>query len=228
MKLDDPLKFGEEVESLPNFDLHTFESVIGITDTIAAEDQGKTLVYYDPATITIPDGLENEDITKPINGVNASPNDVDVLTFVAAPGASVIVPTGFLPKVKQGGKFQLNLWFDTMFLTGDLIPEAQSVAKKPDKLVPTGTGTYTAVLEDKDKHLVFREQTNFTIPSGVFSAEDEIEFESRFSDVTVVEGDGMTVNKVSSLTRVVPQHGVGELRFESASEAVLYGSLKPL
>ncbi|WP_424493883.1 hypothetical protein [Salinimicrobium sp. GXAS 041] len=101
--------------------------------TFVPEDQGKTLIFYNQATLYIPDGLENENITKPIKGINASPENTgkEFLEIGAASGAGLVIPKGYLPKVKVSGTFELNLWYNTMFLTGDLVQEYQ-VRQSPD------------------------------------------------------------------------------------------------
>jgi hypothetical protein len=106
--------------------------------------------------------------------------------------------------------------------------KSSSSAPKPTKIIPN-TSQYTAVLEDKDKFLIFTNPINFIIPSGIFSADDEIDARNKANgDVTVVGGSGMTVQVVSSQSKQVPQYGFFGLRFESASVCGLLGQLKPI
>jgi hypothetical protein len=100
-------------------------------------------------------------------------------------------------------------------------------ASKPEKYITNAT-QYTAVLEDKEKYLVFQNAIDFIIPANVFTKNDVIEGESEGGDVTVVEGSGATINQAAPLTKVIPQFGVLGLRFRTATNATLYGSLKPL
>jgi hypothetical protein len=111
-----------------------------------------------------------------------------------------------------------------------LVEDFESLAPKtkPTKTI-TNTSQYTAVLEDKDKFLVFTNPIDFIIPSGIFSADDEIEARNKANgDVTVVDGSGMTVQVVSSQSKKAPQYAFFGLRFESASLCGLLGQLKPI
>ena len=112
---------------------------------------------------------------------------------------------------------------------------AEITAKtKPEKYITNAT-QYTAILEDKGKYLVFKNGINFIIPSDIFAKNDVIEGEVEgLSDVTVVAGTNVgatlttTINKAEPLTPIIPRYGVIGLRFRSASNATLYGTLKPL
>lgn len=99
---------------------------------------------------------------------------------------------------------------------------------RPTKLIDNAT-QYTAILEDKDKFLIFANPINFIIPASIFSPEDELECRNKSNgDVTVVDGTGMTVQVVSSQTKNVPQYGFFGLRFETATVSGLLGQLKPI
>ena len=113
----------------------------------------------------------------------------------------------------------------TIALLSDL---ASLASNRPTKSIP-GTDPYTAELEDKGLFLEFENPIDFIIPTGVFTAEDELACRNAAAgDVTVVEGNGMTVDVVSSQTKKVPQFGFFGIRFETASRGGLLGQLKPI
>lgn len=99
---------------------------------------------------------------------------------------------------------------------------------KPTKTINNVT-QYTAILEDKDKFLVFTTTIDFIVPANIFAADDEISARNKSAgDVTVVDGAGMTVQVVSSQSKLVPQFGFFGLRFETTTVSGLLGQLKPI
>ena len=114
----------------------------------------------------------------------------------------------------------------TIALVSDLAVLAPKT--KPTKTINNVT-QYTAILEDKDKFLVFTTAIDFIVPANLFAADDEISARNKAAgDVTVVDGAGMTVQVVSSQSKLVPQFGFFGLRFETTTVSGLLGQLKPI
>jgi hypothetical protein len=114
----------------------------------------------------------------------------------------------------------------TIALMSDL--PALAPKTKPTKTI-NNDPQYTAILEDKDKFLVFTTAIDFIIPANIFAADDEISARNKAAgDVTVVDGAGMTVQVVSSQSKLVPQFGFFGLRFETTTVSGLLGQLKPI
>ena len=114
----------------------------------------------------------------------------------------------------------------TIALMSDLAALAPKT--KPTKTINNVT-QYTAILEDKDKFLVFTTAIDFIVPANLFAADDEISARNKAAgDVTVVDGAGMTVQVVSSQSKLVPQFGFFGLRFETTTVSGLLGQLKPI
>ena len=114
----------------------------------------------------------------------------------------------------------------TIALISDLAALAPKT--KPTKIINNVT-QYTAILEDKDKFLVFTTAIDFIVPANLFAADDEISARNKAAgDLTVVDGAGMSVQVVSSQSKLVPQFGFFGLRFETTTVSGLLGQLKPI
>lgn len=95
-------------------------------------------------------------------------------------------------------------------------------------IITDATTSRTLVIGDAGKWIRFTSGSAITctIDTGIFSAGDEIAFEQAGTGVvTFTAGAGFTLNSASSLVDSNGQFTIQGLKFISASEATLYGSL---
>jgi len=117
--------------------------------------------------------------------------------------------------------------------TNDIFAMVSDV-HKPVKMVVTTTagfadGTYTLHAEDKDKWLLFKIATDFTIkiPDAVFAANTLIEGETGDIGQATFTGSGITINHgASENPKTAEKNSVFGLKFRSATEVSLYGKLE--
>lgn len=115
------------------------------------------------------------------------------------------------------------------FISDSVAAAIAEAAKRtrPEKRI-TNTSQYTAVIEDKDKYLVFNNGIEFIIPANLFSGDDEIEGDAEGGDVIVTAGSGVTILKVETQTTTILKNGPFGMRFKTANKLTLMGALKPI
>jgi len=227
MKLENKLVFGKEVEAALD--------VLTSTDALKplAANQGRVLKGFidSISALLLSDDNTLDELQEIVTYIKQNKTDLSALGISNIAGlvdalASKETIVGAQQKADDA-ETAANSYTDNRIT--NLAPKT-----KPEKYITNAT-QYTAILEDKGKYLVFKNGINFIIPSDIFAKNDVIEGEVEGpSDVTVVAGTNVgatlttTINKAEPLTPIIPRYGVIGLRFRSASNATLYGTLKPL
>lgn len=104
--------------------------------------------------------------------------------------------------------------------------QADVLTKAP--LTPTvnaKTGAYTLVVGDRGEFITADGTFTITIPSGVFSAGDRVDFVNIGTGVITFAGSGVTVNSVDAAVTIDTQWAGATFFFTSPSAGVLIGKL---
>jgi hypothetical protein len=87
------------------------------------------------------------------------------------------------------------------------------------------TGAYTLVAGDRGEFITCSGTFTITIPSGVFSAGDRVDFVNIGTGVITFAGSGVTVNSVDGAVTIDTQWAGATFFFTSSSAGVLIGKL---
>ena len=91
--------------------------------------------------------------------------------------------------------------------------------------VDNKTANYTLTADDRGKLITCNGTFTITIPSGVFSAGDRIDFVNIGTGVITLTGSGVTVNSADDAVTIDTQWAGATVFFTSSTTAVLIGNI---